>query len=202
MAKEKENKNNSGAAEQGTEVIDNISTIVRNDGKATVDLAKQVTSELQKAKDDRLKEEIKNRVLKAEFRRKTKYLQLRKRRDEAKITKKFLEQAEILQYQMSGFPLDEEHIKKMGGTNGKLELEVITGFKDGEPIKEKKTFELKKGEDVWVPGSITTPEFDLMCDKLEREESAEKVKLEKQYDLDKENLESQYPGYFSYSWRW
>ena len=195
----KENKKGSSAEPTN---IDNISNIVRKDGTATVEITQAVMEGIKKSKDERLQGMITERALRAEYMRKLKLLQLRKRRAENDITLKFLKQAELLQYQMSGFKLDEDHITKMGGKDGKLEMEIISGYKDGEPIKEKKTFEIKKGEEVWVPGSITCPEYDNLCERMRSEETKEKNALERQYDIDKSNLESQYPGYFSYSWRW
>lgn len=198
MAKE----NKKPAAQQEVVDVDNISNVVRKDGAASVEITKAVMENIKKNKDERLQSLITERSLRSEYMRKLKLLQLRKRRHENEITLKFLKEAEKLQYQMSGFLLNEDHIAKMGGKDGKLEMEVITDYKDGEPVKEKKVFEVKKGEEVWVPGSITCPEYDDLCERMRTEESKEKTKLEKQYDLDKANLESQYPGYFSYSWRW
>lgn len=195
----KENKKGNSAEPTN---IDNISNIVRKDGTATVEITQAVMEGIKKSKDERLQGMITERALRAEYMRKLKLLQLRKRRAENDITLKFLKQAELLQYQMSGFKLDEDHITKMGGKDGKLEMEIISGYKDGEPVKEKKTFEIKKDEEVWVPGSITCPEYDNLCERMRSEETKEKNALERQYDIDKSNLESQYPGYFSYSWRW
>lgn len=196
----KDNGKKAAPAEATT--VDNISNIVRKDGTATVEITKAVMESIKKSKDERLQAQITDRTLRAEYMRKLKLIQLRKRREENKITLKYLKEAELLQYQMSGFKLDEEHITKMGGENGKLELEVITGYKDNEPVKEKKVFELKKDEEIWVPGSITCPEYDDLCERMKSNEAKEKTALEKQYDLDKDNLQSQYPGYFSYSWNW
>lgn len=190
------------ATQQEAVDVDNISSVVRKDGAASVEITKAVMENIKKNKDERLQNNITERSLRSEYMRKLKLLQLRKRRHENDITLKYLKEAEKLQYQMSGFLLNEDHIAKMGGKDGKLEMEVIADYKDGEPVKEKKTFEIKKGEEIWVPGSITCPEYDDLCERMRTEEAKEKTKLEKQYDLDKANLESQYPGYFSYSWRW
>lgn len=182
--------------------VDNISTLIRKEGTATVEITKAVMENIKKNKDERLQGMITERSLRAEYMRKLKLLQLRKRRAENDITLKFLKEAEHLQYQMSGFLLNEEHIEKMGGKDGKLEIEVIVDYKDGEPVKEKKAYTLEKGKEVWVPGSITCPEYDNAVERMKQEEQQEKTKLEKQYDIDKANLESEYPGYFSYNWRW
>lgn len=182
--------------------VDNISAVIRKEGTATVEITKAVMENIKKNKDERLQGMIMERSLRAEYMRKLKLLQLRKRRAENDITLKFLKQAEHLQYQMSGFLLNEEHIEKMGGKDGKLEIEVIVDYKDGDPVKEKKTYTLEKGKEVWVPGSITCPEYDNAVERMKQEEAQEKTKLEKQYDIDKANLESEYPGYFSYNWRW
>ena len=197
----KEAKNTKPAAQQEVADVDNISNVVRKDGTATVEITKAVMANIQKGKDERLQSNITERALRAEYQRKLKLLQLRKRRKENDITLKYLKEAELLQYQMSGFLLNEEHIAKMGGKDGKLEIDVVE-YKDGEPTKEKKTFEMKKGEETWVPASITCPEYDELSEKMKREEAKEKDKLENDYDRDKKNLQAQYPGYFSYSWNW
>ena len=171
----KDNGKKAAPAEATT--VDNISNIVRKDGTATVEITKAVMESIKKSKDERLQAQITDRTLRAEYMRKLKLIQLRKRREESKITLKYLKEAELLQYQMSGFKLDEEHITKMGGENGKLELEVITGYKDNEPVKEKKVFELKKDEEIWVPGSITCPEYDDLCERMKSNEAKEKTAL-------------------------
>lgn len=197
------NKKDAAQQQNGVVDIDNISNVVRKEGTASVEITKAVMENIQKTKDDQLKEQMTQRSLRSEFQRKLKLLQLQKRRHENNITLKYLKEAEKLQYQMSGFLLNEDHINKMGGKDGKLEMEVITGYKDGNPVREKKTFEFKKGgEEIWVPGSITCPEYDDLSERMVDAERKEKTALEKQYDIDKSNLESQYPGYFSYSWRW
>lgn len=196
----KENKQKAANAEPVN--CDNISSVVRKEGTATVEITKAVMENIKKNKDERLQGMITERSLKAEYMRKLKLLQLQKRRKENDITLKYLKEAEVLQYQMSGFLLDGERIAKMGGKDGKLELNIITDYKDGEPVKEKQTFELKQGEEQWVPGSITCPEYDELCERMRSDEAKEKSKLEDQYDRDKRNLQAQYPGYFSYSWNW
>ena len=196
----KENKNN----QQQTAVVDvdNISSVVRKDGIATVEITKAAMDGIAKDKAERIQRQIAERMLQSEFMRKLKLIQLRKRRKENDVTLKYLKEAEILQYQMSGFLLNDEHIAKMGGKDGKLEIEVVEYNKDGETEKVKKTFEVKKGEEIWVPASITCPEYDELCNKMKKEEEKEKTAIEKQYTHDKENLASQYPSYYSWRWDW
>ena len=194
-------KENKPAAQQQVTDVDSISNIVKKDGTATVEISKSVMESIKKGKDERLQNQITERVLKSEYQRKLKLLQLRKRRAENDITLKYLKEAEKLQYQMSGFLLNEDHIKKMGGKDGKLELAVVE-YQNGEPTKTKKTYEIKKGEETWVPGSITCPEYDDLSERMRSEEAKEKTKLENEHERDKRTLETQYPGYFSYSWRW
>ena len=199
----KENKKNE---QQGNNAavadVDNISTLQRNGNVATVELSQKVYADIQKDMDERMIEQIKSRTLKAEYMRRRKLLQLRARRRENDITLKFLKKAEILQYQMAGFQLTEEHIQKMGGKDGKLELEIVK-YVDGEAKKEKQTFTLEKGkESVWVPASITAVEYDELCGKMQDEEEKERTKSDNELQKDLRELENRYPGYFSYSWRW
>lgn len=198
MAKEDKNKKQNTSAPVD---VDNISVITRNNNIPSVDITKNVYEQIAKDKDERLTEQIKLRALRSEYMRKRKLAQLRARRRENDITKEYLQKAEILQYQMAGFLLTDEHIAKMGGKDGKIELEIVV-YKDGEPIKEKKTFEMKKGEETWVPASITCIEFDDQCEKLKDDESKAKAKCDADLRKDLLELEAQYPGYFSYSWRW
>jgi hypothetical protein len=199
MAKDKENKQQ--APKPAVVDADNISTVVRNNNVPTVDITKNVYEQIGKERDERLTEQIKNRALKSEYMRRRKLLQLRARRRENDITKEYLQKAEVLQYQMAGFQLTDEHVAKMGGKDGKVELEIVV-YKDGEPTKEKKTFEVKKNEETWVPASITCTEFDDLCEKLKDEESKARAKCDADLRKDLLELEAQYPGYFSYSWRW
>lgn len=198
MAKdEKKNQQNNTAATD----VDNISVITRNNNVPSVDISKNVYEQIAKDKDERLAEQIKSRALRSEYMRLRKRLQLRARRRENDITLEYLKKAEVLQYQMAGFLLNEDHIAKMGGKDGKLELDIVV-YKDGEPSKEKQTFELKKGEEQWVPASITCTEFDDLCEKLKDDESKAKAKCDADLRKDLQELQAQYPGYFSYSWNW
>ena len=200
MAKEKENKQVKPAEVAD---VDNISTVIRNGNVPQVEISKQVAAEIAKDKNERRAENVKSRVLQSEYMRKRKLLQLRARRRENDITKEFLQKAEILQYQMAGFELTEERIKKMGGKDGKLTLEVVEYTEGGDTQKVKKEFTLSKNaEENWVPASITTVEYDDLCEKMKDEESKARSKSDEQLQKDMRELESDYPGYFSYRWRW
>lgn len=200
MAKNKDNKQDNKPA--AVVDVDNISKVTRNNNVPTVEVTQQVFADIAKDKNDRLVEAIKTRALQSEFMRRRKLIQLRARRRENDITKKFLQQAEVLQYQMAGFKLTPEHIEKMGGKDNKLELEIVIYDENGEPKKEKKTFELVDKEETWVPASITTVEYDDLSEKLKNDEAEAKRKSEVELDKDLKELEAQYPGYFSYRWRW
>jgi len=197
------NKQQQAQQEQPAKVvdIDNISTVTRNNNVPTVELSQRVMADIQKDKDDRLAEQIKTRTLQSEYMRRRKLLQLRARRRENDITKEYLQKAEILQYQMAGFLLTQDHIAKMGGKDNKLEIETVV-YKNGEATKEKQTFELKEGEETWVPASITCVEYDDLCEKMKDEEAKAKSKADEELQKNLRELENQYPGYFSYRWRW
>lgn len=172
---------------------------IRSGNLMTEAITKQVQDEIKKEKDERKASMLKSRVLRAQYRRYVKLLQVRKRRAESNVTLEILKRSELLQDALSGFVLTEEKIKRHGGTGDKLELEVII---DSEGTKEKRTFTLKKGEEVWVPGSITAAEYDDEDDKIVNDERKKMDEVEKNYRKELNELENQYPGYFSYSWRW
>lgn len=197
--KNKQQDNNKSAAVVD---VDNISKVTRNNNVPTVEITQKVFEDIAKDKNDRLIEQIKSRALQSEFMRRRKLIQLRARRRENDITLTFLKRAEILQYQMAGFKLTSDHIEKMGGKDNKIELEIVKYDDNGEAQKEKATFELKDKEETWVPASITPVEYDDLCEKLKSDEAEAKRKSEAQLNKDLLELESQYPGYFSYRWRW
>jgi hypothetical protein len=162
-------------------------------------LTKQVQEDIQKEKDERKAEALKLRVLKASYRRIQKLLQLRARRRENEITLDTLKKSELLEDSLSGFVLTPDKIKKHGGSENKLELEVIV---NSEGAKEKRVFELKEGEEVWVPGSITVAEYDDKESELTAEERKRMRESDEQLTKELKELRAQYPGYFSYSWDW
>ena len=133
------------------------------------------------------------------YRRLYKLLQLRLRREEAKITKDVLKQSEILEDRVSGFELTEEKIATHGGKDGKLSIEILN--EKGE--KETVEFALpKKGEKVWVPAGITIVEYDDKAAELRNDESRRFSEADKDHRKHLEELENQFPGYFRYDWRW
>lgn len=135
MAKNKDNKQDNKPA--AVVDVDNISKVTRNNNVPTVEVSQQVFAEIAKDKNERLIAQIKGRALKSEYRRRRKLVQLQARRRESKITLEFLKKSEILQYQMAGFKLTPEHIEKMGGKDGKLELEIVNYDEKGEARRGK-----------------------------------------------------------------
>lgn len=198
MAKNKDNKQDNKPA--AVVDVDNISKVTRNNNIPTVEVSQQVFAEIVKDKNERLIAQIKSRALKSEYRRRRKLAQLQARRREGKITLEFLKKSEILQYQMAGFKLTSEHIEKMGGKDGKLELEIVNYDEKGEAKREKQVFELKDKEEIWVPASITCVEYDELSEKLLDEEAEARRKSDAELNKDLKELEADYPGYFSYSW--
>ena len=195
MAKENSKAANAAAPSENKDVME----IIRKGGLMKQAMTKDVEQEIEKEKDDRLKEQLKDRILRASYRRFAKLLDLRLRRTEANITKDILKKSEILEDRLKGFDLTEAKLVTHGGKDGKLSIEVITE----EGKKETKEFALpKKGESVWIPGGISLQEYDTMAADLVAEE---RKKFSEAADEDRKNrkeLEAQYPGYFRYDWRW
>lgn len=192
--------NNKGNVAPATEdKADDVLAIIRKGGLIKQTLTEAVNAEIEKEKDERLKEQLKERVLRARYRRLSKLLQLRLRREEAKITKDVLKQSEILEDRVSGFELTEEKIATHGGKDGKLSIEILN--EKGE--KETVEFALpKKGEKVWVPAGITIVEYDDKAAELRNDESRRFSEADKDHRKHLEELENQFPGYFRYEWRW
>ena len=191
-----ENKKNAPQTEgaQG-----DVMAIIRKGGLIKQAMTQEVEDEIKKEKDDRIKALLKDRILRADYRRLLKLLQVRLRRAEAAITKDILEKSEILQDRLAGFALTEAKLKLHGGKDGKLSIEII----NDEGTKETKEFALpKKGEKVWVPAGITITEYDEKFAELKNEEAKRFAEADKNHQKEQEELENQYPGYFRYEWRW
>lgn len=198
MAKN-DKKNEQKTAQVATLTSENVMEHIRSGNLMTEAITKQVQDEIQKEKDERKAEELKKRILRSQYRRMVKLLQVRKRRAESNLTLETLKKAELLQDALSGFALTEEKIKRHGGTGDALELEVIV---DAEGNKEKKAFKLKKDEEVWVPGSITVAEYDQQENEIVNEERKKADEIEDNYRKEMRELEAQYPYYFNMTWRW
>lgn len=191
-----ENKKN---APQTEEAKDDVMTIIRKGGLIKQTMTQEVEAEIEKEKDDRIKAQMKDRILRASYRRMIKLLQLRLRRAEAEITKDTLKKSEILEDRLKGFELTEEKIKLHSGKDGKLSIEIINETGN----KETKEFALpKKGEKVWVPGGITIAEYDDKFAELKNEECKRFTEANENHRKEQEELENQYPNYFRYEWRW
>lgn len=162
-------------------------------------MSKDVEAEIEKEKDDLLKQKLKDRILRASYRRFAKLLDLRLRRAEATITRDILKKAEILEDRLKGFDLTELKLALHGGKDGKLSIEIITE----EGKKETQEFALpKKDESVWVPAGITIPEYDTEFANLVNEERKRFDEAAAEDRKNRKELEAQYPGYFRYEWRW
>lgn len=195
MAKDKNKTQGSPA----TITTDNVMDSIRRGNLMTQVLTKEVEKQINDEKDERLKEELKGRLLKASYRRLSKLLQLRARRRESDITLESVQKSEILEDLLKGFTLTEEKIKRHGGKDGVLEMEVIV---NAEGKKEKQTFKLEEGKEIWVPASITMLEFDKMSDDLVSDARKKRTESDNQLDKETKELQLQYPGYFRYSWNW
>lgn len=191
-----ENKKN---APQTEGAQDDVMAIIRKGGLIKQAMTQEVEDEIKKEKDDRIKALLKDRILRADYRRLLKLLQVRLRRAEADITKDILKKSEILEDRLAGFNLTEAKLKLHGGKDGKLSIEII----NDEGAKETKEFALpKKGEKVWVPAGITITEYDDKFAELKNEEAKRFAEADKNHQREQEELENQYPGYFRYEWRW
>lgn len=191
MAKKNEEKKESQAPVVAGHNVsaDNAMDFIHKSNLVSILDTKQVREQIAKEEDERKQDILKRTILKASYRRLYALLQIRARRRESDITLDKLKKAEILEDQVAGFILTEDKIKKHGGKDGKLTI--------GET-----TYELKEGEEIWVPAQITVNEYQ---DK-ERELTSDTRKKMNESDtqLSKEigELRTKYPSYYSYEWDW
>lgn len=151
--------------------------------------AKAVKEQIAKEEDERKQIELKRIVLKAGYRRLYALLQLRARRREDDITKEKLQRAELLEDSVVGFVLTEEKLKRHSAKDGKLTV--------GD-----NTYELKKGEEVWVPASITPEEYRTKERELNSDIRKKMCESDEQLTKEITELRKKYPNYYSYDWDW
>ena len=181
-----------------TVTSENIVDVIRSGNMMTQAISAEAEKRIKEEADERLTESLKCAILKADYMRGLALLQVRNDRKKATITLEKVKKAEILKDKLSGFMLTEDKIEKHGGKNGKLEIEVVSDYEKG--TKEKKTFELKKGEEIFVPGSITLNEYSRELEELQREINKKYQDIQRDYERDE--LQQKYPGYWAYDWRW
>lgn len=179
---------------------ENIVDIIRSGNMMTQAISAEAEKRIKEEADERLTESLKCAILKADYMKGLALLQVRTDRKKAAITLEKVKKAEILKDKLSGFMLTEEKIEKHGGKNGKLEIEVVSDYEKG--TKEKKAFELKKGEEVFVPGSITLNEYSRELEELQREMNKKYQDVQRDYENWRNELQEKYPGYWAYDWRW
>lgn len=179
---------------------ENIVDIIRSGNMMTQAISAEAEKRIKEEADERLTESLKCAILKADYMKGLALLQVRTDRKKATITLEKVKKAEILKDKLSGFMLTEEKIEKHGGKNGKLEIEVVSDYEKG--TKEKKAFELKKGEEVFVPGSITLNEYSRELEELQREMNKKYQDVQRDYENWRNELQEKYPGYWAYDWRW
>lgn len=183
-----------------TVTSENIVDVIRSGNMMTQAISAEAEKRIKEEADERLTESLKCAILKADYMRGLALLQVRNDRKKATITLEKVKKAEILKDKLSGFMLTEDKIEKHGGKNGKLEIEVVSDYEKG--TKEKKTFELKKGEEIFVPGSITLNEYSRELEELQREINKKYQDIQRDYESLRDELQQKYPGYWAYDWRW
>lgn len=188
-------KNNKPAQEKApvakaqAATTENVMEMVRKGNLMDQTLTKQVLDDIEKEKDENKARELKRIILKAAYHRLSALIQLRSRRRESEITLEKLKRAEILEDKVSGFTLSEDKIKKHGGKDNKLTVGDVT-------------YELKEGEDVWVPASITPTEYYEAERELNSDIRKKMNESDTQLQKEVQELRKQYPGYYSYDWDW
>lgn len=192
MAKnEKKNQEQKKAPAVATQALttENVMEQVRKGNLVDSSLTKQVLEDIAKEQDENKARELKRIILKAAYHRILALIQLRSRRRESEITLEKLKKAEVLEDQVAGFVLSEDKIKKHGGKDGKLTI--------GDS-----TYELKDGEEVWVPATITPTEYYEKERELNADIRKKMSESDQELDKDTRELRKQYPGYYSYDWDW
>lgn len=86
----KNEKNAAKAATKAEVTVENIEEQIKSDNKMEDSIVAQAEADLQKEKDDKKKNEMKEALVMAEFINKREVLQLKRRRDEEKVTKETL----------------------------------------------------------------------------------------------------------------
>lgn len=192
MGKNKEKAAGAGApavVESHNVTSENAMDFIRKSNLVSILDTKNVKEQIAKEADERKQEALKRVILKASYRRLSALLQVRARRRESDITLEKLKKAEILEDQVAGFILTEDKIKKHGGKEGKLTV--------GDT-----TYELKDGEEVWVPAQITIVEYHDKERELNADTRKKMVESDSTLTKEMDELRAKYPHYYSYDWDW
>lgn len=189
MAKKTEKGGAAGApatTNQGL-TAENVMDHVHKGNLISQALSKRVVDKIKEEGEERKANDLKERVLKASYRRIRSLINLRTRRRESEITLEHLKNSELLEDSLSGFVLTEDKIKKHGGKDGKLT------FGDKE-------YELKDGEEVWVDGILTCNEYDEKARDLSNDRRKKMSESDKIHSKDMQELRDQYPSWWRYDW--
>lgn len=178
--------------------VDNIVDRLKAKNLMSQAIAERVKDEIDKEQDDKNAQELKEAILASDYLNNKALLQVRYDRAKARITKEKVVAMEVLKDNLAGYVLTEDKIAKHGGKDSKLEVEVVTDYKTG--TKEKKTFALKKGEEVWVPGTITPNEFNKKKNELSREFSKKYDECAATHNDHLTELKNAYPGWWRHDW--
>lgn len=197
MAKEVKNK----------EVIlteENILSELEKKNRMNTALNEEMLTEINKEKDERIKNEIKARFLKATYQRDLALLQRRLSKKKSEIALyKIRQVGRILRF-LTGFKVEESTLEYAKTEDDILQLETlnekdktITIITDKKANK-KETY--KVGDTV--PALIDVIDYDVYKQKLDNKIEEMTTKATNEHNSNVNKLDLAYGNYYSASWRW
>lgn len=197
MAKEKQTK----------EVIlteENIVVELEKKNRMTTALTKEMLEEIKKEKDDRIRNQVRSRFLKATYQRDLALLQRKYSKKKSEIALYKIRQTGRLVRFLTGFTVDESTLEYAKTEDDVFKIETlnekdktITLVVDKKSSK-KETF--KVGDEA--PATIDVVDYDNLLNDLQAKISEMQSKAEEEHNTNCNKLRLAYGEYWNNDWRW
>lgn len=193
----KENKK-AAAAQTAPVAVDenNVMDLINKQNLADTSLGDEILAEIQKEKDDKKKEEMKTRFLKADFGVKKSLLSLRNTRRLEEISRYEITQAGRLARLLIGFTVTEETLRYAKAHKDDILEKETFNEKDQTITIDKTTYKL--GDKV--PGIVDVVDYDKGVDKLRETLRKKRNEADSIFDDELNKLRTAYGNYYDYSW--
>lgn len=192
------------AAESVVLTENNIIETLEKGNRAETALTEQMLAEVNKEKDERLKEQLKCRYLKATYQRDLALIQRRRSKKDTDLSLYKIRQAGRLLRFLTGFDVDDATLEYAKTPDDVLNVEVLNEKDKTLTIvtdKEKGTKETFKVGDH-VPALLTIVAYDDALKSLNDNMNKKRREIDAEYEKHVDLLEVSYHGYYHSSWRW
>lgn len=171
---------------------DNVMDIVNKGNRADTVVVGKVLDDIQKEKDERKASEIKNRILKADYKTTLSLIDVRHERRNSELVLEKLRRIGNLKRFMLGFTVDDTFMQHNKCKTDTIELDVP----DGKGGTTKRKF--KKGE--VVEPLIDYVDWDTLYSKICADITEKRRENDKLFRTEQEKVRASYGDYYNWSW--